>query len=278
MRMGAGLSAAALIVLALSQPLAGQTLADQPTLARVGRYAASRQRAVRSQQAQAERALRILTRTQSETRTQLEPIIRQRTLLAASQSILRTQLRTLGRGEPLWRAGPFIPVSMASLRENAVGLKRGELAAVQSRTETAGRLVYARTRADGAAESTLRQAELAEYDLLITAIQHYEQTLDHVLAELRQPSVATLHERYVAALAASDARRQAAETERQRRLEIGTSLWVALGALWLTGRVVDEMLVNEKVSEFRDRCERMGGRFFDGPNPRMPSQRLIECR
>jgi hypothetical protein len=271
-------SAAIMLILVLSQPLPGQTLADQPTLARIGRYAASRQRAVRSQQAQAERALRALTRMQSETRAQLEPILRQRAGLAASQSVLLNQLRTLGRGEPLWRAGPFLPVSLASLRETAVELKRGELEAAQARTEAAGRLVYARTRTDGAAESTLRQAELAEYEQLIAAMQHYEQTLDHVLAELRQPSVATLHERYVAALAASDARRAAAATERQRRLEIGTNLWVALGALWLTGRVVDEMLVNERIAEFRERCEQMGGRFFDGPNPAKPGQRLIECR
>jgi hypothetical protein len=151
------------------------------------------------------------------------------------------------------------------------------LRAEVERTEAAGRMVLAQSQG-AAEEGRARRREVDEYQRLLEAHGVAEETLDHVLGAIGLPTAAILFERRLEAQARSDARLRAQQAERDRRAEIGSALWLSLGALWLAGTAVGAAMVEEKIADFKRRCKELGGTVYDGLNPLNERERLIECR
>jgi hypothetical protein len=271
------LVAATLALLLPIHATAAQALAGAAILNDLKRYADSRRKLIERQQKQAEQDYRRLGKEAPEVRQLIQKLVDRRRYLADSQLVVFKQLTGMAKGEPEWKAGPYVPLSRASLADLATGHRASRLRAEVERTEAAGRMVLAQSQG-AAEEGRARRREVDEYQRLLEAHGVAEETLDHVLGAIGLPPAAVLYERRLEAQARSDARLRAQQAERDRRAEIGSALWLSLGALWLAGTAVGAAVVEEKIADFKRRCKELGGTVYDGLNPLNERERLIECR
>lgn len=269
--------AAATIALLLPIHTAAQALAGASVLSDLKRYADGRRKLIERQQNQAERDYRKLDKEAPDVRERLQKLVDLRRSLAGSQLVVFKQLTGMAKGDPEWKAGPYVQLSPSSLSDLATGFRSSRLRAETERTEAAGRMVFAQSGGN-AQEARARRAEVDEYQRLLEAHAIAEETLDHLLTAIGLPNSAVLLERRLEEQERGNARLRAQRAERERRAEVGSALWLALGALWLGGTAVEIAKVEETIADFKKRCREAGRTVFDGPNPMNSRERVIECR